>query len=329
MKSIIECLQARKRTIKKYLSDKSFDLVLYPTPPITFANVVAFCKRKYGCKSYLMLKDIFPQNAIDLGLMKKSGIIYKYFKIIEKKLYKNSDYIGCMSEANMKYIKKHQPWIDHNKIELFPNTVDSSKFKRGKTVGLSKTELGVPENTTLFLFGGNLSKPQGIDFLLGCLYELREYSEAYFLIIGSGTEFEKIHSFITENNLKNVKLLKEVERDRYEMIVNICDVGLILLDYRFTIPNYPARTLSYMIQSLPLLAATDVNTDIKELIEEQAKCGYWCASNNVTDFVTMVKLLCLDAEKRVTMGLNGRKYFEEHFDVSVSVSILEKHFQVR
>ena len=76
--------------IKKYYGDVKFDLVMYSTPPITFAKVIHFIKKRDGAKAYLMLKDIFPQNAVDLGMMTKSGpksILYKFFRQKEKKLY--------------------------------------------------------------------------------------------------------------------------------------------------------------------------------------------------------------------------------------------------
>ena len=60
--------------IKKYFSNVRFDLVLYATPPITFAKVIKFIKKRDRAKSYLMLKDIFPQNSLDLGMLSASGI---------------------------------------------------------------------------------------------------------------------------------------------------------------------------------------------------------------------------------------------------------------
>ena len=71
------------KAIKEYFGNVKFDLVMYSTPPITFAKVVNFVKKRDGAKSYLLLKDIFPQNAVDLGMMKKTGpkgLIYRYFR---------------------------------------------------------------------------------------------------------------------------------------------------------------------------------------------------------------------------------------------------------
>ena len=86
------------RAIKKYFSDVKFDLVMYSTPPITFSKVVEFVKKRDGANSYLLLKDIFPQNAVDIGLMSKTGVkgvLYKHFRKQEKRLYALSDHIGC------------------------------------------------------------------------------------------------------------------------------------------------------------------------------------------------------------------------------------------
>ena len=74
------------KTIKKYFETIKFDLVLYSTPPITYNKAINYLKKKDNCLTYLLLKDIFPQNAIDLQMMKKEGVIHKYFKKVEKKL---------------------------------------------------------------------------------------------------------------------------------------------------------------------------------------------------------------------------------------------------
>lgn len=103
-----------KKAIKKCFGGIKFDLVLYASPPVTFAKVIEFIKKRDGAVSYLMLKDIFPQNALDIGLLKKSGIkglVYRFFKRKEKKFYSVSDYIGCMSQGNVRYLLKHNSEI--------------------------------------------------------------------------------------------------------------------------------------------------------------------------------------------------------------------------
>ena len=103
-----------KRAIKKYYSNIKYDLVLYSTPPITLVSAIEYVKRRDNAKTYLLLKDIFPQNAVDLGMMNKTGIkapLYRYFRNKEKRLYDISDHIGCMSQANVDYVLSHNPSV--------------------------------------------------------------------------------------------------------------------------------------------------------------------------------------------------------------------------
>src|SRR5699024_9539288 len=112
-----------KKNISKYFKDIKFDLILYSTPPITFVSVIEYLKKRDAAKTYLLLKDIFPQNAIDLEMFGKNGIIYKYFRMLEKKLYKVSDKIGVMSKANLEYLIDKNEFLDESKIEICPNTI--------------------------------------------------------------------------------------------------------------------------------------------------------------------------------------------------------------
>lgn len=316
------------RAIKKYYSDVTFDLIIYTTPPITFEKVIRYVKKRDGAKSYLLLKDIFPQNAVDLGMLKTDGIksfIYKYFKNKEKKLYNISDYIGCMSKANVDFIIKHNPEISRDIVEICPNSITPISIDIDSKLILEiKNKYNIPLNKTIFIYGGNLGKPQGIPFLIECLNENRGNTEVHFVIAGSGTEFNVLDNYINNSNIKNAQLFSQIPKDDYELLVNCCDVGLLFLDNRFTIPNFPSRVLSYMQSSMPVLAATDINTDIGQVIEV-GEFGYWCESGNIDCFNKKLKSL-LSEDLRKRFGKNGRKYLETHYTVEHSYQVIMKHF---
>ena len=306
-----------KAAIASSLRNEHFDLVLYATPPVTFANVVNYCRKTYKCRSFLMLKDIFPQNAVDIGLFKKDGPIHRYFRAKEKKLYGLSDVIGCMSEGNIEYLKEHNPQIPPQKITLFPNTIkvppvreEGLEFITGKKLRL--------------VFGGNLGKPQAIDYLMRVIkYDKSPiYDKVEFIFAGNGSEAETVRT--TCGQLANARFIDYLPVDEYNRLMDTCDVGIVSLDVRFTIPNYPSRILSYMSMAKPVLACTDPNTDIRRLVTEDAGCGLWCRSDDVEGFWNCVREL-LDDKKRKVFGMNGRRYLEEHFDVSRSVGLLERY----
>jgi len=306
--------------IKKYLSDVKFDLVVYPTPPITLLKVVEYVKKRDGAKTYLLLKDIFPQNAVDIGIMNANGLIYKFFRRKERRLYAVSDYIGCMSKANVKYVLKHNPEIDPNKVEICPNTANSDDLSCTVEQRLRfRKKYGIPEDKTVFVYGGNLGKPQGILFLIECLKSQEDNKEAFFLIVGSGTEYGKIDKYIAIEKPQNVKLIRRLPKEDYDQMVGSCDVGMIFLDYRFTIPNFPSRMLSYMQAKLPILACTDPNTDIGDVIVEGG-FGWWCPSNSIEHF-GMVVQEAIAANKKV-MGDHGFSYLKQNYTNEVGYNTI-------
>lgn len=286
--------------IKKYFSDVKFDLVIYSTPPITFCNAIEFVKKRDGAKTYLLLKDIFPQNAVDLGMMSKSGIkglIYKVFRNKEKKLYRISDYIGCMSQANVDYVLKHNPEINHEKVEICPNSVEVVDMSVDeKTRDEIRRKYDIPLDKKVFVYGGNLGKPQGIDFMIECLKSQKKNEDVYFLIVGDGTEYGKIEAYVENDRPANVKLMNRLPKEDYDKMVAACDVGMIFLDHRFTIPNFPSRLLSYMQAKIPVLAVTDPNTDIGKVVVDGG-FGWWCESNDVDSFEICIKKIVLNYNK--------------------------------
>jgi len=318
-----------KSAIKKHLNDTKFDLILYSTPPITLASTIEFLKKRDNAKTYLLLKDIFPQNAVDLGMLNKNGVksvLYNYFRLKEKKLYEISDSIGCMSQANVEFILQNNHKIPSNIVEVCPNSIEPLSIEKDS---LSKKEIKnkyeIPLDKTVFIYGGNLGKPQGIDFLIECLRSNKDNNQVYFVIAGSGTEFIKIKKFFDNEKLTNACLFSHLPKEDYEILANSCDVGLIFLDKRFTIPNFPSRLLSYMQASMPVLAATDVNTDIGKVIE-QGGFGFWCESSDVEQFNNKVQQLC-DLKLRERMGLNAREYLEDNYTAKHSYEIIMNHFK--
>ena len=309
-----------KRAIKKFFKNIHFDLILYSTPPITLYGVVNYFKKRCNSKTYLMLKDIFPQNAVDIGLLSKKGVkglIFKRFRNQERKLYAISDKIGCMSPANIEYILRHNSEISKNKVEVFPNCIETKdvSFTDNEKKQI-RIKYGIPLDKKVFVYGGNLGRPQGVSFIIECLKTQTNNDNAFFLVVGDGTQYEKLEKYSVESNQPNFRLLKRLPAAEFDKVVASCDVGLIFLDYRFTIPNFPSRLLSYLQNYLPVLACTDPVSDVGKTAEKYG-FGWACESNNPRVFSELVeRILQEDTSK---MGKRGHQFLKEQFDVSAVV----------
>lgn len=303
------------RGIKKYFSNVKFDLILYSTPPITFCGAIEYVKKRDNAKTYLLLKDIFPQNAVDMGMLRKSGmkgILYRYFRNKEKKLYAISDRIGCMSQANVDYVIAHNKEINLKKVEICPNSIEVQDMSISEEDKVAiRRKYDIPLDKKVFVYGGNLGKPQGIPFLIECLKSQLDNREAFFLIIGNGTEFSKLQNFFDESQPTNMKLMKSMPKDDYDRMIATCDVGMIFLDHRFTIPNFPSRLLAYMQAGLPVLACTDSNTDIGKVIVA-GEFGWWCESNDMEEFCHLVSSV-IKNKNTVLYSKSAVKYLKNHY----------------
>jgi glycosyltransferase involved in cell wall biosynthesis len=310
--------------IKKHIDYRNFDLILYSTPPITFTNLIKRIKKASQAKTYLLLKDIFPQNAVDLKLINNNGILFKYFRSKEKILYKISDHIGCMSPENMNYVLKHNSEIDAKKVEINPNSIE---IKKKFTLKLEKEKIlekyGLPKDKVLFIFGGNLGLPQGIEYLKRNIQYCKPIANSFFIIVGNGTEYHELKEWFEQENISNACLISELPKSEFDQLLNIVDVGLIFLNPLFTIPNFPSRLLSYLENKIPVICATDTSTDIGKIAVIN-NFGFSClTSDPETFFDHIIKLL--NIELRSTMGENGYKFLLKEYTSDISYTkIIQK-----
>ena len=318
-----------KSALKKYFGSVRFDIILYSTPPITFNKVIKYAKAISGERSltYLLLKDIFPQNAVDLGMMRVTGlrgVLYKIFRNKEKELYRISDWIGCMSPANVRYIIEHNPEIDPTKVELSPNSIEiiPSDINLKGSCRKILEKYGLPVDKPIFIYGGNLGLPQGIPYLIECLEANSNRKDCHFLVVGSGTYYQKLEDWYKSQTPDSVTVLNGLPKVEYDQLVRACQVGLIFLDYRFTIPNFPSRLLSYLENRMPVICATDPNCDMGTIAEDN-HFGYYAPSNSVDAFTASVdKMLASDMER---MGERGYEYLKANYSVDNTYNSIIKH----
>lgn len=315
-----------KRAIKKYFKGVNFDLILYSTPPITFPKVIEYVKKANpSAKTYLLLKDIFPQNAVDMCMLSKSGLkglLYKFFRAKEKNLYALSDYIGCMSPANVRYVLEHNPEVSADKVEVAPNSLELVEAEKNVDRSVL-VKYNIPTDKPIFIYGGNLGVPQGIPFLIQCLEANADREDCHFVVVGSGTYYQKLADWYQDHKPKAVTVMKGLPKEDYDRLVQACHVGLIFLDYRFTIPNFPSRLLSYLEYKMPVIACTDLNCDTGSIAQENG-FGFYAPSNDVTAFSQAVdKMLASDIS---AMGEKGYLFLKENYLVEHTYHEIVKHF---
>ncbi len=316
-----------KQVYHKYLKLNNYDIAIFATLPITYAPVMKKLKKK-GTYIYLLHKDFFPENAIDLNILHKNSIMYKIFEKCELSMYKCSDSIGVMSEGNKKYILKLNKGVTEDMVDICPNSIIPSSNEKIAELSSHKKEIRekyqIPHEAVVFIYGGVISRAQGTEYIISLIKHLKECERAFFLFVGSGNTFDELKREIDKNRCENVRILSYIPKNDYDLLMASCDIGMVFLDYGFTVPNIPSRLLGHIDFSQPIIAATDEHTDFKDILL-QNQIGLWSASNDPNAFVENVNCLVHNEELRNKMGKNARRYLLESCNATISYQEIIKH----
>jgi len=237
-------------------ASKRYDGVVFYSPTIFFGRFIARVKSLYSCRAYLILRDIFPDWAVDLGLMRK-GPHYWIFKAFAQYQYSVADVIGIESSSNKKYFSRQS-----HKIEVLHNWID--------TDAPPPPSFSLPEYVRqhcILVYAGNMGVAQDMDNLLRLARRLVHRKDCRMLFVGSGSERGRMESEARNLRLENVIFYPEVHPQELRGLLRECHVGLISLDKRLRSHNITGKLLSYLEAGLPVLASVNSGNDIKSVVE--------------------------------------------------------------
>jgi glycosyltransferase involved in cell wall biosynthesis len=307
------------RKAKTFLSRNVCELIIFYSPSIFFGPLVRKLKALWGCPAYLILRDIFPDWAVDAGLLRK-GLVYRFFQRAAAEQYEVADVIALQSPANRKYFTRAFPQKEARLKVLF-NWTAVHEMRLPQTN--YRMRLGL-ENKIVFLYGGNIGVAQDMDNLLRLATRLTSRSEIYFLLVGDGSEARRLKNLIAVNHLGNIQILPSVEQRQYLSMVSEFDLGLISLDARLTSHNYPGKLLSYLYWGKPVLASVNQGNDLLELLQNSG-AGYCYVNGDDENLFSAALRLADDSQLRAKMGSNARHLLEQSFSVEHAVDQIFSH----
>ena len=306
------------RKAGEFLSRHPADLIVFYSPTIFWGALVSRLKAMWHCRSYLILRDIFPEWAVDAGVLKR-GLTYRFFRKKEAEQYGAADVIGVQSEGDLAYFGRNFA-VGRFQLEVLFNWTKLEESNPPKTQ--IRSRLGLI-NRVVFFFGGNVGVAQDIDNLLRLAASLAGESRIFFLIVGEGSEARRLEATIAERRLTNIRMLPPVEQREYISMVSEFDIALISLDRRLKNHNIPGKLLSYFYWGIPVLASINAGSDLFALLEGN-QAGICVANGDDEGLRAAALQLANDPDLRHRMGRNGRLLLEEKFSVeSAAQQILQ------
>jgi len=239
-----------------------WDIVTWYSPTIFLGPFVWYLKRTTGACTYLILRDIFPEWTLDLGIMRK-GPTYAFFKAIAYVQYAVADVIGVQTESNLVYM---DTWRKRAKRLEVLNNWQTPVPDVGSTIEVSSTVLG---GRKIAVYIGNMGVAQGMDVLIELAQSLKHREDIGFLFVGRGSEVSRLKGKVRDSGVSNILFFDEVDSSEMPGLLAQCFIGLIALDPRHKTHNIPGKFLTYLHAGLPVLAHVNAGTDLMRLINEK------------------------------------------------------------
>ncbi len=298
------------RRAKYFLSANHGDLIVFYSPTIFFGALVRRLKALWGCPTYLILRDIFPQWVVDAGILRK-GLVWRYFRKKEIEQYEVADLIGVESPANIEYFARNFPGRYQLRV-LYnwanPDGRDLPSTDYRERMGL--------QNKVLFFYGGNLGVAQDLDNIIRLATRCVPNRRIHFLLVGDGSEARRLQKVIEEANLPNIQIMPPVTEPQYMSMLSEADVGLISLDRRLKTHNLPGKLLG---SGKAILASINPGNDLFEILEKEP-AGYCVENGNDDRLFDAALTLANDSELRARMGRSCRRLLERLFSVNEAVN---------
>ncbi|MFA5275714.1 MAG: glycosyltransferase family 4 protein [Candidatus Omnitrophota bacterium] len=305
---------------KKLIKEK-IDAVIVYSPPLPLALFGIWLKARYKAKFMLNIQDIFPQNAVDLGILKNKMIV-KFFEFIEKKAYKSADVITTHTDTSRQFLISNKI-IRENKVGVIHNWIDVDMYHNVKPTGFYRKLYNV-EGKFVFLFTGVIGPSQGLDFILKVAQKVSDVPEIIFLIIGEGTEKIRLRKAASESKLNNVIFGDYVSLQEYPALVKEMDVGLVCLSILNKTPVIPGKIIGFMAASLPVVAFINKESDAHYLIQK-AKAGYSSYSDDSLKAAEIIKNIYSQRAGLALYANNGYQYVRDNFSKEVCIGKIDKY----
>ena len=293
-----------------------YDAIICYSPSIFYGDAIRWLKNNRIAKAYLIVRDIFPKWVVDAGIIKK-GLLYRYFKYVELKLYNIADFIGIESQSDIDYFVKY---VESQKVEVLHNW--------GAPIGYINNSLELPvqdEQKIKILYGGNMGEPQDLLSLVKSIDVSILNDRAILMLIGSGNQTDAIQEVIRNNGIKDIVLLPKVDRETYLAILAEADVGLVSLSKKLASNNFPLKMMGYMQLSKPILASVNKGNEIIDIINEY-DIGLVSMAGDSEAFNSNLSLIVNDQKLREHQGDNSLRLFNNRFTVQAAASQICSHF---
>ncbi|WP_288403680.1 glycosyltransferase family 4 protein [uncultured Acinetobacter sp.] len=293
------------KILRKNLSKET--VVVSGTNPLFLVVLLSILRFFIPFKWYLLVHDVFPENLVPAGLVKRDSIVFKLISFVFNRIYSSVDHLIVIGRdmKNLLTIKTQHP-----NITVIPNWVDFNEIEiRSKQQSSILERLSWSNNSVVFQFFGNIGRVQGIANLLAAICCV-QHPAAKFLFIGGGSEVESVQNLVKEQTNNNVAYVGELSAQERSLGLSSCDVAVVTLAEGMLGLGVPSKAYFSMAADRPILAIMEEQAEVAGMVKEH-RIGWVCQANDPIALAALIDQICQD--KLYELVQSPRQVLQDHY----------------
>lgn len=295
-----------------FSTPRSALLFVVSNPP--FLPMVGWLVRIVRRQRYVVLVyDVYPGLLENLGYIRKNGTIARIWRALNRRCWRKAEMvftIGKYLEGNIRTTLGAKGFSVP--IRVIPNWADSEFVKPiPKEKNPFSQRHGQNDKLTV-LYSGNFGDSHDLGTLLTVAAELKTTPRIHFMIIGGGTNWDRVRDQIVEKKLDNVTLLPFQPEDQLPLTLTVGDVAVVTLMAGAEGHSVPSKTYYAMAAGSALLLIASGANEVQDIIE-QYKCGVAVCSGDIEGLKKALLRFAEDRDFLTRCRAQARRAVEKEF----------------
>jgi colanic acid biosynthesis glycosyl transferase WcaI len=303
-----------------WTAPKSDVLIVY-SPPLLLSFTAVMQKWLRRWPYVLNLHDLYPQTAIDLGVLRNRTLIW-LATLIESTVYKNADKIIVAAPASRRILTQDKR-VPAERVEMMFNYIDVAACAPGPIENGFRKRNGI-QGSFVVIYAGLMGLAQDLAPVIECARQVQDERDWVFVLAGDGSCAAKWAE--ASRGLPNVKMVGSLSYPDYHEALQAADVCLVALSAAFKAPAVPGKIPTIMAAGKPIVASVPVGNDTREVLDA-ACCGIAVQPEHPEELLAALRSLKQQPDLRQEWGANASRYAAAHFDAETAIKRIESILQ--
>ncbi|MBC1435195.1 glycosyltransferase family 4 protein [Listeria rocourtiae] len=295
-------------SIQQGLQQKNIDVIYATSTPLTVGLVGLALSKIKRVPFVFEVRDVWPDVPVKLGYLKNRFLIGILF-YLEKQLYKHATQVVTLSPAMKQNIVAKG--VVNEKVHVVENLANNDAMRQiSAEIPASLAIKSWMKDRFVVVHPGTMGEVNGLQHLIDVARKMKDKSHIGFLLIGEGSEKEKLQQQVVKYGLENVLILDEMPKKEVQSFMKCCDLGAMTVkDTRILWDNSANKFFDFLAAGLPVILNYQ-GWQHEVLVKSGAGSGFLYA--NQTGYCQFIEEMAQDKERYLQAQQASKKLSEDY-----------------